>query len=124
MITLAQHGIYTIVGTADHKTMLTLDGVRYLQSYAPKIGNLLTYAKREHTTDYLIARGNYRIYKVKDELHLVDLEHLELSIGRGVWQGYLLLTGLPTARKIRSRIIATDEVITGKKYHKKYATHH
>jgi hypothetical protein len=119
MITLTQQGTYSIAGTKDHKTMLTLDDVQYLRSYAPKIGDLLTFAKHEHTVDHLIVDGKYRIYKVKGEPNLVDLEHLELSVGRGKWQGYLLLTGLPTARKIRSRIVTTDEVITSKRASKK-----
>jgi hypothetical protein len=38
--------------------------------------------------------------------------HLELSIGKGQWQGYLLLTGLPTNKKRRNRIIPTKEVIS------------
>jgi hypothetical protein len=40
---------------------------------------------------------------------------LELSVGGGQWQGYLLLTGLPTAKKIRSRIEPTDEIIAKQK---------
>lgn len=102
--------------------MLVLDGQGYIWSYAPNIGELFTFSKHQHQVDYVIARGNYRIYRVKKEPALVDLEHLELSVGRGVWQGYLLLTGLPTAKKIRSRIVPTDEVITGRKYKKQYAT--
>ncbi len=105
-----------MVGTKDHKILLYLGKQGYLRSYAPKIGELLTFSKREHNTEYVIAQGNYRIYKVKDEPELVDLEHLELSLGGGAWQGYLLLTGLPTEEKIRSRIVPTEEVITNRKY--------
>ncbi len=118
MIKLTQQGDYVLASTKDHKTVLSLDGTHYLRSYAPKIGDLLTFSKHEHDTDYVIARGNYRLYKVKNEATLVDLEHLELAVGRGAWQGYLLLTGLPTARKLRSRIVATREVISGKQVSK------
>jgi hypothetical protein len=52
-------------------------------------------------------------------LEVIIVDHLELSLGKGVWQGYLLLTGLPTAVKIRRRIVPANEVITGRKY-KKY----
>ena len=52
------------------------------------------------------------LYKVKDEPNFVDLFHLELLVGEGVWQGYLLPTGLPTAEKKRNRIIPAKEVIT------------
>ena len=119
MIKLIDQGEYTMVRTKDHKTLLCLGEKGYLLSYAPKIGELLTFSKRERKTDYIIARGNYRIYRVKDDPELVDLEHLELSLGRGKWQGYLLLTGLPTLRKLRRRIVPTDEVITGRKYKQK-----
>lgn len=115
MITLIQKGTYEIVSTKDHGIMMILDDQRYLRSYAPKIGDLLTYAKSEHAINYYIARGNYRIYRVKDEPNLVDLDHLERSLGRGMWQGYLLLTKLPTAKKICSRIVPTNEIISGRK---------
>ncbi len=115
MIKLTQQGNYVLVSTKDHKTLLSLDGTHYLWSYAPKIGDLLTFSKHEHASDYVMARGNYRLYTVKNEATLVDLEHLELAVGRGKWQGYLLLTGLPTASKLRSRIVATEEIISGKR---------
>lgn len=120
MITTQAKGTYILVGTKDHKTMLYLDKQGYLRSYAPRIGELLTFSKRKHTTQYTLAMGRYAIYRVKDEPDLVDLDHLELSLGRGMWQGYLLLTGLPTAKKIRSRIVPTNEIITGRTYKKKY----
>ena len=92
--------------------MLYLDDQGYHWGYAPQIGQLLTFSKHPHAESYRLAQGNYRLYEVKDEPKLVDLEHLELSITKGVWQGYLLLTGLPKARKIRSRIEPTAEVIS------------
>ena len=66
---------------------------------------------KQHTCA-VIASGKYRLYKVKDEPNFVDLFHLELLVGEGVWQGYLLPTGLPTAEKKRNRIIPAKEVIT------------
>ena len=115
MITLTKEGAYSMVSTKDHRMLVSLDGEQYLRSYAPKIGEMLTFAKRTHTPAYTIAQGRYRLYQVKDEPDLVDLVHLELSLGRGRWQGYLLLTGLPTATKIRSRIVPTTEVISNRK---------
>ena len=44
------------------------------------------------------------VQSVKDERELTDLEHLELLVGEGIWQGYLLTTGLPTDEKKRNRI--------------------
>lgn len=84
-------------------------------TYARNIGELLTFSTHPHQRDYLLAEGKYNIYKVKDDPKLIDLLHLELSVGRK-WQGYLLLTGLPTKKKIRSRIVPTEEIISGKKY--------
>ena len=95
--------------------MLYLDGQGYHWNYAPRIGELLTFSKHPHKQRYLLAQGNYKIYKVKDEPKLVDLEHLELSISNKQWQGYLLLTGLPNSKKIRSRIEPTDEIISSQR---------
>lgn len=106
-------GSYRLVATKDHKRMLYLDGQGYQWAYAEHIGDLLAYSKHPHKFNYLLAAGDYRIYQVKDEPKLVDLDHLELEAGKDKWQGYLLLTGLPTRSKIRSRIEATREVITG-----------
>lgn len=113
MIKLIKKGSYRLVATKDHKRMLYLDGQGYQWAYAEHIGDLLAFSKHPHTFNYLLALGAYRIYRVKDEPKLVDLDHLELQVGDGQWQGYLLLTGLPTRRKIRSRIEPTREVISG-----------
>jgi hypothetical protein len=51
------------------------------------------------------------MYLVKDEPNLSDLTHLELLVGEGVWQGYLLPIGLPNGVK-RRKIIPTKEIIT------------
>ena len=59
-----------------------------------------------------MAVGKYRLYKVMDDPNLTDTWHLELAVGNGLWQGYLLPTGLPNNRKKRNRIIPTDELIT------------
>lgn len=115
MITLITKGDYRLIGTKDKKRMLYLGDQGYLWGYAKGIGDLFTLSKHTHVQEYLLAQGAYRIYAVKDEPKLVDLRHLELEIRPGVWQGYLLLTGLPTPKKIRSRIIPTDEVIASRK---------
>lgn len=114
MIKLLTKGNYRIVGTRDHKHLLYLGEQGYHWNYAPRIGELLTFSKHPHRQSSLVAEGRYRIYSVKDEPKLVDLKHLELSVGADKWQGYLLLTGLPTNKKIRGRIIPTDELITKK----------
>jgi hypothetical protein len=112
MITITQQGTYHLVDTKDKKRMLYLDDQGYIWKFAPGIGDLLVFSKHPHKREDLLAQGLYRIYDVHNEPHLVDLQHLELSVQPSVWQGYLLLTGLPTAKKIRSRIIATNELLS------------
>lgn len=112
MIKLLKTGKYKLVATKDHKRMLYLDGQGYRWVYAEHIGDLFVFSKHKHAFGYMLASGEYRLYKVKDEPKLVDLVHLELALGDGAWQGYLLLTGLPTAKKLRSRVEPTREVIS------------
>lgn len=111
MIKLLTKGKYRLEKTKDRKKVLYLGEQGYLWSYAKGIGELLSFSKHQHLKDYLLAQGNYFIYVIKDEPEYVDLQHLELETGAGSRQGYLLLTGLPTVEKIRSRIVPTDEVI-------------
>lgn len=112
MIKLLQKGRYKIVQTRDHNTILYLEEQGYHLDYAPRIGDLLTFSKHTHRLSYTLAQGVYKLYQVKNEPKLIDLRHLELSLGKGQWQGYVLLTGLPTSQKLRSRIEPTQEVIS------------
>lgn len=114
MIKLTAQGNYSLIGTMDKQKLLILGDDRYLWSYAKGIGELLSFSKHFHKMQYLLAEGIYKLYQVKDEPDLVDLRHLELSVGKNKWQGYLLLTGLPTKDKIRRRIVPTDEIISSK----------
>lgn len=111
MIKLLTKGVYELVWTKDEKRVLYLGGQGYLWSHAKGIGELLTFSKHAHKTSYVLTKGQYKIYAVKKEPKYVDLQHLELSIGDGGWQGFLLLTGLPTKTKIRSKIVPTEEII-------------
>lgn len=112
MIKLLHQGFYKIIGTTGHHLMLYLGSQSYHWGYAQGIGDILTYSKVNHKKRYTLAQGKYKLFRVKDEPKFIDLKHLELSLGAGKWQGYLLLTGLPNYQKIRSRIEATDELIT------------
>jgi len=111
MIRLIEKGAYRLVTTTDKMRVLYLGDQGYLWSYAKGIGDLLSFSRHPHKPRYVLARGDYRIYEVEKEADYVDLQHMELSLGPRAWQGYLLLTGLPTTTKIRSRIVPTDEVI-------------
>ena len=96
----------------DGNRILYLGPQGYLWKQAQGIGELLLFSKHPHEMNYVMSYGVYRLYQVRDEPRLVDLQHLELKAGQRKWQGYLLPTGLPRASKIISRVIATGEVIT------------
>lgn len=113
MIKLLEQGAYTILETITHTRMLILNNKSdYAWVHAGGIGEILVASHKHHKTDYILATGKYRLYEIKDEPKLTDLVHLELLVGDGIWQGYLLPTGLPTEEKKRNRIIPTKEIIT------------
>jgi len=113
MIKVVREGSYKLVETKGQIKILTLDGKSVFAWINLKnIGEILVASHNPHKTDHILALGRYRMYKVKDEPKLVDLNHLELFVGNGKWQGYLLPTGLPENKKKRSRIMPTRETIT------------
>jgi hypothetical protein len=112
MIALVTTGYYTLMETYRHTKILTLDEIPLVWINATTIGEILIASHKMHRTDHLLAKGKYRLYEVKDEPKLTDLLHLELHVGNGMWQGYLLPTGLPTETHKRNRIIPTKETIT------------
>lgn len=113
MIKLAKEGKYNLVITSEQTKILILDSrKKYAWVNVKNIGEILVATKNPFTTTTVLASGNYRLYEVKDEPKLVDLMHLELFVGDGKWQGYLLTTGLPTKIDKRNRIIPTKEIIT------------
>ncbi|MEK7599625.1 MAG: hypothetical protein AAB462_01140 [Patescibacteria group bacterium] len=112
MITLKSKGHYKLIETKTHTKVLYLQGKVYAWVEPPSIGEMLVISHNPHKTDCILSVGEFRIYDVDDEPILSDLMHLELEVGQNTWQGYLLLTGLPTTTKKRSRIIPTTEIIT------------
>jgi hypothetical protein len=113
MINLVRSGSYKLIETKKHTKVLHLDDDTFAWVEPVAIGEILVVARAVHTTDCVLSLGEYRLYVVDDEPDLVDITHLELEIGQGQWQGYLLLTGLPDKDKKRSRIIPCNEIITG-----------
>lgn len=110
-----QEGRYTLIETDRQIKILTIDHNRtktFAWISAGEIGEILVTSHKKHKVDHILATGQYRMYQVKDEPQFVDLTHLELHVGNGTWQGYLLPTGLPSEDKKRNRIIPTQEVIT------------
>ncbi len=113
MIRTINQGKFKLFETFDKTTILQLDeNQNFAWVSAGKIGDILIFSKNKFKESSILSMGNYRLYEVKNEPKLTDLVHLELYIGEGKWQGYLLPTGLPKLSDKRNRIIATNEVIT------------
>ena len=114
MVKLLEDGSYMLIETHRHIKILNLGGKKvYAWINVAGIGEILVASHNPHKTDHILAIGKYRMYEVKDESKLTDLIHLELLVGDGVWQGYLLTKGLPNIDdKKRVRIIPTLEIIT------------
>jgi len=115
MIKILQKGKYLLVMNKGNDKTIYLDSQGYHWTNAKGIGEILTFCKSDHKLEYVLGEGKYILYQVKNEPKLIDLQHLELSYDDAKWQGYLLLTGLPTKKKLRSRIIATKETISDAK---------
>lgn len=113
MIKLYQQGSYQLIETKGQTKVLILDDSEtFAWINAADIGEILVTSHKKHKTDCVLALGKYRLYEVKNEPKLTDLDHLELLVGEGKWQGYLLPTGLPNDEKKRNRIIPTEEIVT------------
>ncbi len=113
MITLQRNGLYKLIETKNNVKILYLDNDVYAWVEPTNIGELLVVSHAIHKTDCILSMGHYHVYEVKDEPFLSDLVHLELEAGKNVWQGYLLLSGLPDNHHKKGRIIPTTETIAG-----------
>lgn len=115
MIKTLKKGIYQLLETKNQTKILILDDKQiYAWIYALDIGEILVNSSKKHIKDVVLALGKYCLFDVKDENKLTDMQHLELEVGKNKWQGYLLLTGLPTGKDKRNRIIPTDQLINQK----------
>ncbi len=113
MIKLLESGNYILGERADLTKVLELSDLgSFAWVNAQGIGEILATSTKHHKSDYVLVLNKYRLYEVKDEPEFTELLHLELLVGKGVWQGYLLPTGFPNSQKTKSRIIPTNEVIT------------
>lgn len=113
MINVLRSGLYKLIETKHNTKVLYLDNDVFAWVEPKNIGEILVTSHKIHRTDCVLSIGHFIIYDVKDEPSLADHIHLELEAGRDVWQGYLLLSGLPDVHKKRARIIPTLETITG-----------
>lgn len=112
MIRLLENGKYSLFETVGHTRILEMDDKGDFVWIHTEVGEILVHSEQAFKPNERLVEGNYRLYSVKNEPKLTDLEHLELFVGEGKWQGYLLPTGFPEGKKKRSRIIPTDEIIT------------
>ncbi|MDO8269151.1 MAG: hypothetical protein Q7T54_00585 [Candidatus Levybacteria bacterium] len=115
MIQLILEGTYTLFDTKKNTKVLLLENSKkrsFAWIDAQGIGEILVESEKVHQKNNILSIGKFRLYKVEDEPKFTDLEHLELFVGSGKWQGYLLPTGLPTIKDKRNRIIPTHERIT------------
>ena len=113
MIKLIKKGTYQLTESKPGQTkILTLDNKNIYAWPNTTIGEILVTSDGNYDIDSLLSSGQYRLYQVKDDPDLVDLIHLELEVGPGIWQGYLLPTGLPDKKDTKNRIIPTQELIT------------
>jgi len=112
MIKLLDQGEYALIETITHTKVLTLNGKYFAWINAQGIGEILVASKKHHKISHIVSLGKFRLYEIHDEPKLTDLVHLELFVGEGKWQGFLLPTGLPTEMDKRNRIIPTNEIVT------------
>lgn len=112
MIFLLEEGQYRLIETKGHTKILILEKKMFAWVNAAEIGEILVTSHKTHEVDHLLTIGKYRLYEVRNEPKLKDSIHLELSVGHGYWQGYVLPTGLPNDKKKRNRIIPTNELIS------------
>ena len=113
MLKIVDHGCYHLYESSEQDKILIMDKKRtYRWKKLHDSGEIISGSAKNSESDHLLAIGKYRLYTVKDETDLSDGDHLELFIGDGKWQGYLLPLGLPLNKKINYQILATDEIIT------------
>ena len=112
MIKLLKEGGYKLFETSGQTKVLVLDDDAYAWINALNIGEILITSQSFHKIDHILSIGKYRLYEVEDEAKITDLEHLELFVGEGIWQGYLLPNGMPDLKNKRRRTIPTNELIT------------
>ena len=111
MIKLTRHGIYKLTETRNHTKILSLNNDSFAWVEPRNIGELLVLAHVGNVHQKVLSVGDFNLYLVDNEPDLHDMFHLELEVGADIWQGYLLLTGLPTKTHPRTRIVPTTELI-------------
>jgi len=113
MIKILDQGCYQLYKATNESKLLTIDKKKnYIWNKQADKEDITLCAYKNSKKDELLTVGKYRLYAVKNENDLSDGEHLELFVGDGKWQGYLLPTSLPSDKKLTSPIYPTEEIIT------------
>lgn len=112
MIRLLKDGAYKLIETKKQTKILIMDKNAIYQFWHLPVGEIIISTYEKDIFDSIFSYGRYRLYEVKKEKDLTDHMHLELFVGNGIWQGYLLPTGLPTEKKKITTIMVTEEIIT------------
>jgi len=113
MIRVLRTGQYNLIATREFSRLLILDGKTIYEWITWKgVGELNLSARKITQTESVLSMGKYRLYEVKNEPSITEMIHLELLVGIGKWQGYLLPDGLPAIQDKKVRITSTSERIT------------
>ena len=113
MISVLKRGEYKLIDTKNESKILVLDGQEtFSWLLTSQEGEIITSSHVAQKDDTLLSVGNYRLYKIDNEPKYTDNLHLELQVGCGYWQGYLLPSGFPKNKDKSSKIISTDELLT------------
>lgn len=112
MIRIVQEGKYKLIETNEKKKILTLRERTFSWAKNGEKDELIPTSYIPAEKDYILAIGKYRLYDVKDEFDLADVPHLELLVGEGKWQGYIVPSGIPSGKRKQSVIMPTGEIIT------------
>lgn len=111
MITVIKAGNYRFITTVDRLSVLSLDNKRNFFWEEQNEGIVLVYQSSEKK-GHIVQAGKYRLYTVRGEPRLTLGGHLELLVGKGKWESFLLPSGLPTDLIYRKTIIPTNECIS------------
>ncbi|MBN1369509.1 MAG: hypothetical protein JW954_04660 [Dehalococcoidaceae bacterium] len=114
MIQLIEKGVYHLKEMGDASKLLTLDIYNGKSDYVwerDKDIRIRSAGQHGGRVFCTLAAGKYRLYQVKDEPGLASQLHLELLVGEGIWQGFLLPEGLPGDLEAKP-MIPVEETIT------------
>lgn len=113
MISVLKRGEYKILEAKNNIRILILDNKEVFEwNSQAKNGEISISSYKNNQDDNLLSVGNYRLYNVEDETDYIGQKHLELQVGCGYWQGYLLPKDLPKKNKESNVIIPTKELLT------------